>query len=87
MASLALVVALIFLSLILIGPLSYLISLFDWMPTIVKYLLALCCCAAGLWAIFVPVPLFKILGLMNLAIGIKILTKPSKKELKLDKVE
>lgn len=87
MASLALAVTLILLSLILIGPLSYIISSFDWMPLLIKYLLAICCIALGLWSIFIPMPLFQILGLVNLGIGIKILVKPIKKELKVDKPE
>lgn len=36
MASLALVVALIFLSMILIGPITYIVSLFSWMPTLLN---------------------------------------------------
>lgn len=79
MASLALIVSLIFLSLIIIGPLSYIISSFDWVPKILKYLLAIICIVVGLWAIFIPVPLFKVLGLVNFSIGLKLTLGANKK--------
>ena len=59
MASLALIVSLIFLSLITLGPLSYIVSKFNCIPNLLKYLLGILCGAIGLWAIFIPVPLFK----------------------------
>lgn len=76
MAGLALVVSLIFLSLIIIGPISYILSCLSWMPIYIKYLLGLLCIAVGLWALVIPVPLFKILGLINFSIGVKIVLKP-----------
>ena len=79
MASLALVVSLIFLSLIIIGPITYILASFSWMPNLVKYLLGLVCSLIGLWAIFIPVPLFKIFGLVNFSIGIKVLLAPKTK--------
>jgi hypothetical protein len=75
MASLALIISLIFLSLIIIGPLSYIICSFDWTPKLLKYFLAIFCMIVGLWAIFIPVPLFKILGLINFSIGLKLTLK------------
>jgi hypothetical protein len=79
MASLAIIVVLIFISLILIGPLSYIISLFEWMPNLIKYFFAIVCISIGLWALFIPVPLFKILGMVNFCIGIKIVLETNKK--------
>lgn len=72
MAGLALIVSLIFISLIIIGPASYFLSLVNCIPQFIKYLLSLLCIAVGLWALFVPVPLFRILGLINFSIGLKI---------------
>lgn len=72
MASLALVVSLIFLSLIILGPISYMVCSFEWIPKFIKYLLAILCMVVGMWAIFIPVPLFRILGMVNFAIGLKI---------------
>lgn len=79
MASLALIVSIIFLSLIIIGPISFIISSFEWTPKLIKYLLGLACVVVGCWAIFIPVPLFKVLGLVNFSIGLKILLAPNKK--------
>lgn len=79
MASLAIIVSLIFLSLILIGPLSYILSLFGWMPMPIKYFFAILCVIIGLWAIFIPVPLFRILGIINFLIGLKIVLETNKK--------
>ena len=79
MASLALIVSLIFLSSILIGPLSYILSLFSWMPKFIKYLLAIVCIVCGAWALFIPVPLFRILGLVDFCIGLKIGLETNKK--------
>lgn len=79
MASLALIVSLIFLSLIIIGPLSYIVCSFDWVPKLLKYLLAIVCMIIGLWAIFIPVPLFKVLGIANFAIGLKLTLGANKK--------
>jgi hypothetical protein len=80
MFSLALVVMFIFLSLLFIGPASYLLSSFVWMPSLIKWLLAISCIFVGGWACFIPVPLFRILGLLNIGIGIKIILDSSKKK-------
>ena len=72
MASLALIVSLIVISLIILGPMSYVLCSFSWMPKFIKYSLALVCIGVGIWAILIPVPFLKILGLLNLAIGLKI---------------
>lgn len=76
MASLALLVSLIVISLIIIGPISYILCSLSWIPKFIKYLLALICIGLGIWALIIPVPFLKILGLLNLSIGLKIaLTK------------
>lgn len=80
MASLALIVTLIFLSLIIIGPFSYIISCFEWVPKIIKYLLSLFCIGVGLWALFIPVPLFRVLGFVDMVIGLRIIVDSSEKK-------
>jgi len=80
MASLALLITIIFLCVLIIGPISYLLSLFSWMPKIIKWLLALCCILIGGWSLFMPLPLFRILGLIDLAIGLKIIADISEKK-------
>jgi len=71
-ASLALVVSLIVISLIVLGPISYILCSFSWMPKLIKYLLALMCLFVGVWALFIPVLFIQILGFVNLSIGLKI---------------
>jgi hypothetical protein len=73
MASLALLVTIIFLSVLIIGPISYLISLFDWMPKLIVWTLGLLCIFVGGMAFTLPVVFLKIVGLVDVAIGFKIL--------------
>jgi hypothetical protein len=72
MASLALIVSLIIFSLLILGPISYILCSISWMPKFIKYILALLCMGVGLWSLFIPIPFIKILGLVNLSIGLKI---------------
>ncbi len=74
MASLALLVTIIFLSVLIIGPISYLISLFDWMPKLIVWTLGLLCICIGGMAFTLPVVFLKVLGLMDIAIGFKIIS-------------
>ena len=78
MASLALLVTIIFLSVILVGPISYALSLFSWMPKIVLWTMGACCIFIGAWACFIPVFLIRIFGLIDIAIGFKIISNTLK---------
>jgi len=49
------------------------------MPNIIVWILGLLCILVGGWSMFMPVPLFRILGLIDLAIGFKILASKRKK--------
>lgn len=80
MASLALLVSLIILSLIVIGPITYILCSLSWMPDLLRYLMGIACAGIGLWAIFIPVPLCRILGLINFSIGVKVLLAPKNKK-------
>jgi uncharacterized membrane protein len=80
MASLAILVAIIFVSVLLIGPMSYILSLFDWMPSTIVWIMGLLCILVGGWSMLVPVSLFKILGLVDLLIGFKIITDKREKK-------
>jgi hypothetical protein len=73
MASLALLVTIIFLSVLIIGPLSYLLSLFDWMPKFVVWIMGLVCILVGGMTFTLPVLFLKVLGLIDVAIGFKII--------------
>lgn len=74
MASLALLVTIIFLSVLIIGPLSYLLSLFDWMPKFVVWIMGLLCILVGSMTFTLPVVFLKVLGLVDIAIGFKIIS-------------
>jgi len=79
MASLALIVTLIFLSVLIIGPISYLLSLFDWMPKFVVWIMGLLCIFVGGMTFTLPVVFLKVLGLVDIAIGFKIISDKSQK--------
>lgn len=74
MASLALLVTIIFLSVLIIGPLSYILSLFDWMPKIIVWTMGFFCILVGGMTFTLPVVFLKVLGLIDIAIGFKIIS-------------
>ena len=80
MASLALLVAIIFLSVLIIGPISYLLSLFDWMPKFVVWIMGLLCIFVGGMTFTLPVVLLKVFGLIDIAIGFKIISDRQQKK-------
>jgi hypothetical protein len=80
MASLALIVSIIFLSVIIIGPLSYILSLFDWMPKLLIWIMGLLCIFVGGMTFTLPVVFLKVLGLIDIAIGFKIIADKREKK-------
>jgi hypothetical protein len=80
MASLAILVTIIFLSVLIIGPMSYLLSLFDWMPKFVVWIMGLLCILVGGMTFTLPVPFLKVLGLIDIAIGFKIISDRQQKK-------
>jgi len=74
MASLAILVSIIFLSVLIIGPMSYILSLFDWMPKLVVWIMGLLCIFVGGMTFTLPVVFLKVLGLVDIAIGFKIIS-------------
>jgi hypothetical protein len=79
MASLALIVTIIFFSVIIIGPLSYILSLFNWMPKFFVWIMGLLCILVGGMTFTLPVVFLKVLGLIDIAIGFKIISDKSQK--------
>lgn len=79
MASLALLVTIIFISVLIIGPISYLLSLFSWMPKLVVWMMGLLCILVGGLTFTLPVLLLKVFGLIDIAIGFKIIADKSQK--------
>jgi len=80
MASLALIVTIIFLSVLIIGPLSYFLSLFPWMPKFVVWIMGLLCIFVGGMTFTLPVVFLKVLGLIDIAIGFKIIADRREKK-------
>jgi hypothetical protein len=80
MASLALLVSIIFLSVLIIGPLSYILSLFDWMPRMIVWIMGLLCILVGGTTFTLPVVFLKVLGLIDIAIGFKIIADRREKK-------
>jgi hypothetical protein len=80
MASLAILVTIIFLSVLIIGPLSYLLSLFDWTPNILVWIMGLLCILVGGLTFALPVVFLKVLGLIDIAIGFKIISDRQQKK-------
>jgi hypothetical protein len=73
MASLALVVSLIFLISLASGPLGYLLCRFTWMPPVFKWLVGILNILIGIWWLLLPISIIKYIGLSNLCFGILIL--------------
>lgn len=80
MASLAILVSIIFLSVLIIGPLSYLLSLFSWMPKVVVWIMGILCILVGGMTFTLPVVFLKVLGLIDIAIGFKIIADRQQKK-------
>jgi hypothetical protein len=80
MASLAILVCIIFLSVLIIGPLSYILSLFDWMPKFVVWIMGLLCILVGGLTFTLPLVFLKVLGLIDIAIGFKIIADRQEKK-------
>jgi len=80
MASLALLVSIIILSVLIIGLLSYILSLFSWMPKFVVWMMGLLCILVGGMTFMLPVPFLKVLGLIDIAIGFKIIADRREKK-------
>lgn len=79
MASLAVLVSLIFLSVIVVGPLTYIISLFRWMPNIIIYLLGIGCIFIGIWWLMLPIPAIKYYGIVDIFCGYKAIAMRQEK--------
>lgn len=73
MASLALMAGLMFCVVLLFGPVSYLISLFRWMPNFIIYSLGLLSIIIGVWWMLLPIPAIKYYGLIDIFLGYKIM--------------
>jgi len=80
MASLALFASLAFIVVILIGPVSYLLSRISYMPTWLIYFLAIINIVVGLWWLLLPIPHIRYIGLIDIWIGWKLCSVGDKKK-------
>ena len=66
MASLAIIVSLIFL----LGPATYLLSRFNFVPQFIIWIMGLFCIAIGIWWFFVlPINIIRFIGLLTAYLG------------------
>jgi cadmium resistance protein CadD (predicted permease) len=73
MASLALLVSLIFLVVLFSGPLLYVIYKLDILPSFLLYILSILTIAIGTWWFLLPIPAVRFLGLVPIFIGVKVI--------------
>jgi ABC-type glycerol-3-phosphate transport system permease component len=77
--SLAFVVSIMFLLVLVSGPLCYLLSLFKWMPNWFIWTIAICNIFIGLWWLMLPISIIRYLGLINIVLGILSIQKRNNK--------
>jgi hypothetical protein len=66
MASLAILVTLMFLTTLFIGPICYIICSFKWMPKWIVILFSLMTAIVGFWWIMLPINLMRLLAIIPL---------------------
>jgi hypothetical protein len=69
-ASLAIIVSLIFLVVLLLGPTTYLLSRFNFVPQFIIWIMGIFCIVIGIWWFFVlPVNIIRFIGLLTAYLG------------------
>jgi hypothetical protein len=70
MASLAIIVSLVFIVVALSGPTTYLLSKFNFIPQFIIWIMGLFCITIGIWWFFVlPVNIVRFIGLLTAYLG------------------
>ena len=70
MASLAILVSLIFLSIVLLGPATFLLSKSRFVPSFIIWIMGLFCIALGIWRfIILPLSIVRFFGLLTAYLG------------------
>ena len=75
MASLALVVALMFMTVLLIGPLSYVLSSIKLVPNWIVWIISLLSMFVGAYWFVLPTGILRFVGLMSIGLGYLALRK------------
>jgi hypothetical protein len=78
MASLAILVFLLFLIVILVGPICYLLCSFKWMPKWMVWIFCLMSGIVGAWWLLLPIGVMRFLGFMPLYFAYIVLNKKGK---------
>jgi hypothetical protein len=50
------------------------------MPELIKWIMAIICILVGVWVCFTPIPFLRALGLIDVAIGLKIISDSTQKK-------
>ena len=69
MASLALLVTLMLLFVVLLGPATYLLSRFNFVPQFIIWIMGLFCIVIGIYWFFLPVNFLRFFGLLTAYLG------------------
>ena len=79
MGGLTILVSAIFVVVLLVGPLSYLLTKIISPPSWIIYLLAIISIGIGLWWLLLPIPNIRYVGLIDILIGWKLCGSGDKK--------
>jgi len=78
MASLAFIVTIMFLLVLVAGPLCYIISSFKWMPNWFVWIVGISTICIGIWWFLLPITIVRYLGLIDILLGILSIRKRNK---------
>jgi hypothetical protein len=84
MESLALFAGLIFLSVLFIGPITYILSCIKYVPQGIVVMFSVTSIAMGFWWIFLPLGIIGWMGLLPIVFGFWALDKRVKKKMEED---
>lgn len=73
MASLAVIVSLIFLTVLFSAPLLFIVHKLNIFPDFIIYILSMLTIALGTWWFLLPIPAIRFLGLVPIFVGAKII--------------
>lgn len=72
MASLALAASIVFLFVLLIGPFTFLLSLFKSMPKVILGIFSIISMISGIWFVCLPIGPAKYVGLISVFFGFRV---------------
>lgn len=78
MASLAFIAGLMFLLVLVAGPLCYIISSFRWMPKFFIWIMGITTILIGVWWFLLPISMIRYIGIIDIYLGIISIQKGSR---------